>query len=205
MALYQYPGGPTATWDHIDPGADTAAIYWGAKKLPTGIWVIVTRGSVTTEDFERDAWAVLTDDPDVGFVHDGFMRGIIPTVAKIKAVVGTDPWVVAGHSLGAAHACLVAGKASKTWTAPLRYVRFGEPRPGLGELKSILSTIPGSSYRVVGPDGHDDVTDLPPPFPLPYVHPQTLIDLSVTGVPKTDPWGMWRYHHIQLYRQAITP
>ena len=202
--LYQYPSGSAVSWDHVDPGADTAGIYWGAMKLHSGVWVIVPRGSVTPSDFERDAWAVLTDDPDIGFVHDGFFRGVVATLGKIKSIVGDDPWLIAGHSLGAAHTDLLAGKAIKTWRAPLRYVRFGEPRPGLSELVHILSAIPGASYRTVGPDGHDEVTDLPPPLPLPYEHPQNFTDLKVPQQPTTDPWGLFRYHHIQIYQQGLT-
>lgn len=102
-SLYQYPTSLKVAWDHYDAGADDG-IVWAAKKLD-GFWLIVNRGSVTEQDFERDiAAAVPVGTRDIGTVAMGFFMGALTQHQEVKALVGYDPVLFSGHSLGAARA-----------------------------------------------------------------------------------------------------
>jgi hypothetical protein len=89
---------------------------------------------------------------------------------------------------------------------PVGRVVFGEPRPGFQPLADLISSIKESrSYRngKFGTFEHDFVTDVPYRIgPLQYVHPTPLIDVSALP-PLADAWGVFAYHHMPLYAQAI--
>jgi hypothetical protein len=89
---------------------------------------------------------------------------------------------------------------------PVGRVVFGEPRPGFQPLADLISSIKESrSYRngKFGTFEHDFVTDVPYRIgALQYVHPTPLIDVSALP-PPADEWGIFAYHHMPLYAQAI--
>jgi hypothetical protein len=89
---------------------------------------------------------------------------------------------------------------------PAGRVVFGEPRPGFQELAHLLASIPESrSYRNgnFASFEHDLITDVPVRIgPLQYVHPTRLIEVSALP-PADDEWGIFSYHHMQLYAQAV--
>lgn len=202
--LYAYPSVAPVVWDHLDTGLDDDGVYWALKRLPTGERLLIMRGSVTLLDFERDAEATVKDDVLLGPVHAGFVRGVYKAWTEAKAIIGTAPWIAAGHSLGAARACLIAGYGVVTYHPPVRCVRFGEPRPGMQRLADILAHVPGASYRTADADGHDIVTDVPFSLPptFPYVHPSPLIDV-VAHPAADDPWGPVRYHRWSCYVEGL--
>lgn len=202
IALYAYPGVAQISWDHFDDGLSDDGICWGAK-LVGDTFIVINRGSVNLHDFECDAFALTTMDHELGPVDAGFFRGMRHQWIEVQQVIGGHPWIVAGHSLGAARSSLLAALGVISGHPPVRYVRFGEPRPGCQPLADILQEVPGASYRTADPGGHDRVTDVPFHLPMwPYVHPQPLTDVPATPVPN-DPWGPWRYHHIQLYQSGL--
>lgn len=193
-------------WYHVDTGISDDGVYWGCKRLGDTM-VVVNRGTVSLEDFSRDIDALSFNDPQLGTVHAGFFRGMRRQWQELRALLGDLPWIAAGHSLGAARACLLAGLGAANGRPPVRYVRFGEPRPGMQQLQTMLAQVPGISYQTMTAGaGHDLVPDVPfflPPL-YPYVHPQPLTALAVQPAPPPDdPWGPYRYHHVQNYMRGL--
>lgn len=201
-ALYTYPDGPTAKWDHVDTGQDDDQNYWAAIKL-RDYWLVVNRGSTTTADWVHDFEAVPIKTK-IGEVDAGFFAGMERQWSDLQGIIRDSPWVCAGHSLGAARCCLLAGLGEAHGNPPLAYVRMGEPRPGYADLKELLMTVPGRSYRNTWDDEIDLVTTVPYDVPVlfPYEHPQPLIDVHAQPAPN-DPWNIFSLHHIQLYIEGI--
>ena len=89
----------------------------------------------------------------------------------------------------------------------IRRIVFGEPRPGDAKFARLLSNLDESvSYcNRTGPLEHDRVTDVPftvPALGLNFVHPTPLSFVSAR--PKDDdPLGLFSWHHIELYDQAV--
>jgi hypothetical protein len=204
LALYEYKGIPPVVWDHLDTGADDDGVYWAVKRWTDGTYIVVLRGSVTLGDFERDADTLVVYDPLLGPVHAGFVRGMHKVWSELKPIIGTAHWVVTGHSLGAAETDDLAGIGVQSYNPPLRYVRFGEPRPGFQRLADILAHVPGVSYINQDASGHDTITDWPEPIlpKFPFTRPQELSPVSASPAPN-DHWGPFRYHHAQLYAKAL--
>jgi hypothetical protein len=201
-AIYAHPG-DNPGWDHLDDGSDGDGVYWATKRLGP-MTVVVFRGSVTAEDFARDAAAPYWIDRDLGPVHLGFLQGMKDVWEELQPILAL-PWIAAGHSLGAARALILAGLASRVEMAPASVVVFGEPRPGFQRLADILKAVPIRSYRNMDADGHDLVTDVPYHLPpvWPYVHPRALIDVSEHPSDPSD-HGPFRYHHMGLYLAAVS-
>ena len=177
-------------------------VYVGIKHFPD-VDVVCFRGSVTFEDWVRDAIAVAPpcEHCVLGPIHEGASLGI-ENVWKFFRPNLRPGFAVIGHSLGAMRADIFSGFAVVDGCTPSLYVRWGEPRPGFQKLADILKDVPGRSYRNIGRHGHDYVTDVPFEFgPFQYVHPQPLLD--VTAEPASDDHGTFAYHHMPLYRDAM--
>jgi Lipase (class 3) len=138
-------------------------------------------------------------------VHPGFLLGIDQVLQEYRGVA-RDSLFVAGHSLGAGRASILCGLAITSGLMPVGRVVFGEPRPGFQQLANVIAPIKESrSYRngKTGSFEHDLVTDVPYSIGLyQYVHPTPLMDVSALP-PPVDPWGVFSYHHMQLYAQAL--
>ena len=209
LSIYAYPDSPAVTWDRFDDGKDSDQICWGIK-IVGGCDVLVFRGSTTFEDWRRDfdVWADPTVHSKIGPVHPGFLKGLDQVLQEYQQFRGSAgrPLVVAGHSLGAGRASILCGLAIVAGTVPAGRVVFGEPRPGFPPLAQLLASIPDSrSYKngKFGSFEHDLVTDVPVRLgPLQYVHPTPLIEVSALP-PPDDEWGIFSYHHMQLYAQAL--
>jgi Lipase (class 3) len=205
LGIYTYPG--TITWDHYDSGADSDEICWGVKVVE-GTDVLVFRGSITFEDWRRDfdVWTNPFGHLQLGPVHPGFLLGVDQVLAEYRQAA-KGPLFVAGHSLGAGRASVLCGLAIVAGVTPIGRVVFGEPRPGFAQLADLIKPISHSlSYRNGKPGTfeHDLVTDVPYYLGLyKYVHPTALVDVSALP-PLLDEWGIFSYHHMQLYLQAIS-
>jgi hypothetical protein len=120
---------------------------------------------------------------------------------------GKGPLFVAGHSLGAGRASILCGLAVVAGLVPVGRVVFGEPRPGFQKLADLIVSIGESrSYRNGKPGTfeHDLVTDVPYRIgPYQYMHPTSLLDVSALP-PPLDEWGIFSYHHMLLYVQALS-
>jgi hypothetical protein len=210
LGIYADPGSPPVTWDRFDDGEDSDQICWGVKVLDD-CDVVVFRGSKTFEDWRRDldVWANPFGHSKIGPVHPGFLLGLDQVLHEYQQYRRTAgrKLLVAGHSLGAGRASIFCGLAIVAGIVPVGRIVFGEPRPGFKRLADLVSSIKESrSYRngKFGTFDHDVVTDVPVRIgPLQYVHPTSLIDVSAPP-PPSDEWGIFSYHHMALYAQALT-
>ena len=112
-SLYQYPDALKVEWDHYDDGSDDG-VCWAAKKQ-NGIWAIVNRGTANPKDILRDLYAAVQRTRDIGRVHAGFYQNAQEQHQEIVKIVGNDPVMFTGHSLGAARAQIQAAE----WCAQL--------------------------------------------------------------------------------------
>jgi hypothetical protein len=110
---------------------------------------------------------------------------------------------IAGHSLGAAEACLAAWSRIRRGLPVAGVYTFGCPRPGNSELGVVLSHVP--IWRSIRNDcGHLPDYDLVTAVPfdveawLDYAQPAPFEAVAEQPAPN-DPWLMFRYHHIELY------
>jgi hypothetical protein len=209
LCLGIYAGTSAVAWNHFDSGEDSDQICWGVKVVD-GCDIVVLRGSITFVDWQRDfdVWANPFGHAKIGPVHPGFLLGLDQVLQEYQAFrgSGTNKLVVAGHSLGAGRASILCGLAIVAGLVPAGRVVFGEPCPGFPPLAQLLSSIPDSrSYRngKFGTFAHDLITDVPVNVgPLQYVHPTPLIDVEALPPPE-DLWGVFSFHHMQLYAQAL--
>jgi hypothetical protein len=204
--IYNLPGSVPVEWDNYDAGADDG-VTWALKKID-GVWLLVFRGSVTLDDWLCDLQAFSRWSPDLqAHVHPGFNRSIHGVWNDAKAIIGADPWIVTGHSLGAARAANAAAYAIVDGKPPLARIVFGEPKSGFADMCAIVAKATGRSYMNQAADGHghDLVTDVP--FTLtfqPYTRASEVVPLDVTP-PPYDGIDHFRFHHIELYLSATPP
>lgn len=203
IALY---AGNAANFTAIDLGS-VDGICWAHKQRADGCEIYL-RGSVTMEDWHRDFLALPNFQPfthsALGPVHSGFLLGLHELWDEIKRKT-KGPWVVAGHSLGAGRAAILAGIMMSDGKPPLRRVCFGEPKAGFAKLAKLVSAIPAASYRNGDDKHHDLVTDVPFTFPpLNYVHP---CDLTHVCAPPDEVmalrYGVFSWHSMNLYAKAL--
>jgi hypothetical protein len=189
---------PSATgFDHFDLGVDDG-ICWGLKRCD-GVDVVVMRGSSIRLDRIRDIrW--LTTPTRVGHVHGGFFAGMEKMWAELRALRDA-PIMITGHSLGAAHADILAALTVVEQMPPIGRVVFGETRPGFDDHAKIIKRVPGRSYRNCESIWRDDVTDVPP---FPYVHPTAPIKVCAPPAGGLiNRFGPFAWHHIELYEAAL--
>jgi predicted lipase len=189
---------PSGFWSNIwaTDGAYAALTH------SNGYDVVVWRGSVTKLDFLEDfASEVPIWDKELGHCAYGFHQGMRQSQPAIDAVIGQNPIIVTGHSLGAAHAALYAAHLIAIGKPLVALTNFGEPRPGFERIRDLLKNTQVHSYR----NNSDPVTEVPTigigNADL-YVHSNKLIPLSVSP-PANDPWGPLQDHHIDLYIQGV--
>ncbi len=194
-------------WDHFDPGNDGDGVCWGVKRDNDSV-AVVFRGSLVLLDWLRDLNSVANPfhHDDIGPVHPGFLSGMRTVERELMTLVSkTDSIILAGHSLGAARATVLAALLVTDGWKPTARVVFGEPKPGFSQLVDLLSSVPGRSYRNGDGFFHDVVTDLPFSFPPEeYVHPTETV--MVNGVPEGglfSKMGIFAYHHMPLYLKAL--
>lgn len=190
------------------------AHYWNLNGIVCGHVVIegvdyfIFRGSDNADDWIRDLDAIPVWSPDIGFVHAGFYKGIAELHPVLLAVTGAKA-CFGGHSLGAAHACLMTGlfiRRSQLIGVPCpvqELVTFGQPKPAYANLARLIvkSGIRHVSYR----NRNDPVPLVPltiPPF-IDYVHTEDWI--SMDAAPSPTDLEPLRDHHIQLYIQGLQP
>ena len=169
-------------------------IIAGMMPLPGGV-AVVFRGSETLEDWFRDLDAAMVNIPGIGDVHQGFSVGMERFVSDVFPAL-TGRIVLAGHSLGAARACILAAMLAP-FDIPVDELHlFGCPRPGGRELARIVNKNVRhiESYR----NGRDPVPLVPDLADLyvPVVEPTTI---SFVGDPE-DPLAD---HFIANYMRAV--
>lgn len=188
-------------FDHFDAGLDDGCC-WALKRLP-GFDLIVFRGSITLADWIAD-FRALAVPSRIGHVHVGFYSGMENVWKDLRPLLG-QPVIVAGHSLGAARAGVMAALMTVDGVPPVARVVFGEPKPGLLDFAGIIKDIPARSYRNGDGLHHDLVTDLPLSFPpLEYMHPTPIVPVCCRpDVSEFEKMGVFAYHHFELYETAL--
>lgn len=198
--IYQ-PTAIISGFDHFDAGLDDG-VCWALKKLP-GFDLVVFRGSITLADWIAD-FRALAVPSRIGHVHVGFYKGMQNVWTDLRPLLG-QPAIVAGHSLGAARAGVMAALMTVDGAPPAARVVFGEPKPGLLDFAEIIKGIPARSYRNGDDLHHDLVCDVPFSFPpLQYVHPTPIV--PVCCKPQGDEFaslGAFAWHHVGLYETAL--
>lgn len=111
--------------------------------------IVAFRGSANKEDWLRDLDERPEDHPDLGKVHAGFLEGMEAAYNVLLPLLRGQQVQLTGHSLGAAHACLLAGLLAARGRSPARLALFGCPRPGFDRLRDlVLGAVPDiTSYR----------------------------------------------------------
>jgi hypothetical protein len=165
--------------------------------------LVVMRGSVTVEDWLRDAEIIPVYDPQLGFCHKGFLEGLQDVFLEIqKALSSGTSLTITGHSLGGARARLLAAKCLCNGVPVAAVTVFGSPRPAFRSVADLFEAHPElqhTSYR----NRQDIVTDAPPPWML-YSHTEQYFRCD-SGTPEAgEVFEGPEDHHIALYVRAIS-
>ncbi len=200
----------TAT-SYYDYFSDWRACF--AVKYTKEATLVLWRGSITQHDWLEDFRALANplSNGALGPVHPGFMADMEATWELVKQLLeGTrtaespgNPWIVAGHSLGAAHADICTALAVRDGMPPAARIVWGEPLVGFEKFAQIVAGVPGYSYRIVDSwsGDHDRVTDVPIVIgPEHYVRPTPVIDLP--GSSREPLFSPFRLHHFELYQRS---
>ena len=178
----------------------------GLKKID-GLWYVVFRGSTSVLDWVHNLEAWLIDVPGMGRVHHGFYVSMPEIWPKIISAIGSDPWIVTGHSRGAGEATVCAAMAFLSSQPPLSWILFGSPRCGDQTFYDVIAKVNGYSFVNGSKDGQsaDAVTELPIYVPeiFPYIGVTPVTFISNDPGPE-DAWpGSLRFHHMQLYQRVV--
>ena len=182
--------GPSASWDKWLEVDGVAAGIMQDRVSTT----IAFRGSANVEDWLRDLDEFPEEHPILGHVHSGFLEGMDAFYGDLRPFLNGKVYIT-GHSLGAAHACILAG-LMREYPLIERVVLFGCPRPGFAHLKRLVTAVCGSiaSYR----NRSDPVPEVPYLLGL-YQH---VVEPTQLMSP-TDPFNPALEHSIDLYVQAL--
>jgi len=179
---------------------DCGGVYLGHCQVDNQD-IFVFRGSANTQDWLDDFYAMPVNDPALGIVHGGMHRGVPEAYLWIQNMLSMLPQpndvILTGHSLGGAHARLIAGLLAAEHAPATQLVTFGSPKPGCAQLKNLVAQT-GShiSYRHA-----EDVVPTLPPDIFGYTHTEAWIELGAdpaSGVlePAAD-------HSIHFYVYAL--
>lgn len=187
-----YSGG-IAAFDYGMSPVEDEGICWSIARVGD-VMVLVFRGSRTPQDWFRDFLAVPTlslAHPRTGIVPAGFAVGMETAYRDILPLL-QFPFIVAGHSLGAARAAWFMARYGGAATL-LRGVLCGCPSPGDLIFRSALDHVQIASYRNLA----DPVCEVPwfPFFPLrPFIRLQQKPAHGILSIED---------HHIALYQAGI--
>jgi len=197
--IYAYPGASIITWDYLSQGK----VYWGLKRANNENYICF-RGSTTLQDWLRDFNAVANPfiHDKLGPIHPGFWDGMSQAWTEIKSKV-TSNIVFTGHSLGSGEVDVASGLAILDNINPIAKIGFGSPKAGFKQLGQMLKNIPDFCFRNTNGILWDLITSMPFTFyPEEYQHTAPLFNVCAAP-PAYDEWGVFSWHHIQLYKQAI--
>ena len=197
--LYGTPGSLAVDWEHKVDGP----ICWAVKKVGD-LWYLIFRGSVTRDDWLHDFEAVAIWNADLrAHVHPGFNDGVKDILAQAMTIIGSEDFVICGHSLGAARAAIATAYAICNDRKPIARIVWGEPRPGFSDLASILSEVPNYNFENGDQYNYDRVTNVP--FTLPFEwycagSPHLFVDEPPTD---SNPIMIFAWHNFVLYHTAM--
>lgn len=191
-------------------GVDFKGLF-GQETVPYGVVVRASaggqvfcaiRGTDSIKEWLEDGWAVPEPWPFAGHTHKGF-TDVYQTLTvgsqKLSDFLRPMKAMVAGHSLGAALANLLA--ADLGTDCPLA-VTFEGPRVGDAPFVDWMDSRISNFFRyvIIG-----DVVPHAPPENLGYIHAGTEIELDPSGViPLTlDPKEYLESHHVLTSVQKL--
>lgn len=160
--------------------------------------VIAFRGTeFDRKDILRDLRAVPWHDPNLGWCHSGFLKGVRGECWEWLAGQITEKTIFTGHSLGGAETDIAGGMAvAILGIHPQAIVTFGAPRAGYARLGRILKGVPHLRYV----HGNDCVPSHPWPL-WGYRHLPELWHLDSKSIGGGDRFGD---HKISNYIQALS-
>lgn len=177
-------------------------VYVGLRHLASGADVFAFRGSVSEEDWIRDFEGWPRRHPLLGYCHNGFLENMDDLYDKLLlAVDPARPFAIAGHSLGAARALIMAGIFTARGRPPALVVTFGTPRPGFQQLSGILNSggFPIRCYR----NGPDPVAEVPLKVPPLLLYQKPQADILLGSAPEFHPEDPFRWHSMPLYLEGV--
>ncbi len=178
--------------------SEANGVYVALRQTGAGT-IVCFRGSVTMQDWERDFEGLPKHHPVLGMVHDGFLQGMDDAGSWVATMLPTGPYAIAGHSLGAARALVLAGLLTAAERAPERVLALGCPRPGFRQLSDIINA---GGYPVMcvrnGPDPVAEVPIVLPDFPYCKPVPDTKV-----SEPPPEPHDIFAWHHCPLYLEGV--
>ena len=121
--------------------------------------IIAFRGSATESDWLKDFEAFPISDPLLGKIEHGFAQGMHEVFLWLSKFGPRNP-VITGHSLGGAHAVILAGYYKAMHIPFSELVTFGCPRPGYATIRNLLKGSNMIAYR----NGVDIVPTVPKAF-----------------------------------------
>jgi hypothetical protein len=201
---YGYADQKPVHWDHQNDSKDSIGVKWFIKKIGY-IWFVVFPGTENLVELLKDFDAIPVEDHVLGLVHMGFMWGMHDTWSTIDHIIGKDPFIVGGHSMGAAHATLFTGLAVARKRPPLRRVVFGEPLSGFARQAELVSRVPSVSYCAFDDTGKDPIPSLPPAIGYARASPLTDIRVKVTpeAIDAMPPLPNLPLHYLPGYVRAL--
>lgn len=151
--------------DFFNKGDTEAALIKPLDASAPQFAALILRGTNDPRDWLTNFNAIPERWPAGGFVHRGFAVAFELVRKEIAASLDKNvpsdcPLFLAGHSLGAALATLMA-----SLRRPRALYTFGSPRVGDDDFGEILAGAP--VFRVV--NNRDVVTTVPPPLPFHHV------------------------------------
>lgn len=156
--------------------------------------ILVLRGSVTAEDWMRDAEAFPQWHTGLGFLHSGFAACMDNVLAETQSALKGKELVVTGHSLGGARAKILAGLRVIAGLPISQVTAFGSPHPGFANLSRVIqkSGMIHTSYR----NRNDPVPLVPGLLPFwSHSEPWKKVDVA----PAINAFDPLRDHSISLY------
>ena len=148
--------------EFFNEGDTEAALIKPAETSAPQFAAVVLRGTNDPRDWLTDFNVIPDDWVEGGLVHRGFAKAFDLVGDKViaslnKHVPANCPLFIAGHSLGAALATLLASRRR-----PHALYTFGSPRVGDDDFGETLDGV--RIFRVV--NNRDVVTTVPPPLPF---------------------------------------
>lgn len=207
-----YVGHAVCQFDAFRQEAPDSPWAMGVKRVSVETRLLVIRGSVTRLDWFEDFRSQEgIEDGQLGTIPQGFAYGLYEALQWAWDALRTGPMVpfktiIVGHSLGAAHAALLAGlmMAMDRRPNPARkrvqgLVLFGCPRAGQQRLRELIADIPFvRSFR----NRQDPVCEVPISLPIlePWVQACEVIELD--EAPPEGDHSLLADHHIDLYARG---
>jgi hypothetical protein len=153
-------------------------------------------GSESCLDWLRDFQVSAFHHPQLGAIHEGFWQGMGPAFKSLYPLL-KGRLSISGHSLGTAHASILAGLCVANGIHVDQLHLFAPPKPGFNKLSLILAQV---REVLAYQNGRDPVPEVPVSIPViaPWRHvsPITKINVSPPGEEAGDPFA---WHSLGLY------